>query len=545
MLPQRVDVMVVGLGPVGATVACLLGRQGVRALAVDAATGMNRAPRAIALDHDALRVLQQTGLPAGAFDTVAIPRVELRSPIFGTYACANTTGQVDGHPKLVTFFQPDLETALRAQLSRDPHVRIATGTEVVGIADLGPAVRAQLRGPDGEMSQVEAEFVVACDGAASFVRKAVGLEFRGETYEADWLVVDVRDAPRPIDHVEFVCDPSRPSPHMPAPRGRQRWEFKLRPGETRTQMERPDVVRELLRPWTGGADVTIERIAVYRFHARVADRFSVGRIFLAGDAAHLTPPFAGQGLVSGLRDALNLSWKVASVVRGRASPAILDSYDVERRPHARATVDLARLMGRLIMPSSLGASVLVHGLVRLLDAFPPTRPLFRELEIKPKTRFERGLFRRRTRGERLGPGAPFPQAIVRDRGGVVLSDEVLGTGMSLVGFGVDPAERLSPALRDAWTALGGRFVQIGHVGQALNLGPFARRCEDVSGAFLSKAQSIGWAAVVRPDRVVLAEGPAHDAAELVTTALGLLGAPAQSLTCETRPAMEMSERVMS
>jgi 3-(3-hydroxy-phenyl)propionate hydroxylase len=248
--------------------------------------------------------------------------------------------------------------------------------------------------------------------------------------------------------------------------------------------------------------------------------------------------------VSGLRDALNLSWKIAAVVQGSASHAILDSYDTERRPHARATVDLARLLGQMIMPSSLGVSFVVHGLVRLLDAFPPTRPMFRELEIKPRTRFARGLFKRRAGGERLGAGAVFPQAVVRDRGQLVLSDEVLGVGFCLVGFGVDPADLLPAALRDAWTALGGRFVQICHRSQALNLGARSRRCEDVSGAFLSKAQAIGWAAVVRPDRTILCEGPVQDAARLVTTALALLDAPPERRSCETRPAMDTIEGVL-
>jgi 3-(3-hydroxy-phenyl)propionate hydroxylase len=309
---------------------------------------------------------------------------------------------------------------------------------------------------------------------------------------------------------------------MPAPGNRTRWEFKLRPGETREQVERPEFVRALLRPWTGEAPVELERVAVYRFHARCAARFSVGRVFLVGDAAHLTPPFAGQGLVSGLRDASNLAWKLAAVVQGRAGPSVLESYDVERRPLARASIEMARLLGRLIMPRNLWMAALVHGLVRFLGILPFTRRLIGELEIKPVNRFASGLFAAAPR-RRLGAGGLFPQALVREGDRLRLSDGLLGDAPTLVGLGFDPAEQLSDATLRRWRAIGGSCVQLCHRGQALHLGSVSRRAEDVSGAFLGASSSLGWAAVVRPDRVVMCEGT--DCERLVTQALALLAAP--------------------
>ncbi len=212
------------------------------------------------------------------------------------------------------------------------------------------------------------------------MRRLLGLEFEGRTFAQDWLIVDALDVPNPIDHCEFICDPRRPTPHMVAPGGRQRWEFMLKPGERPEEMERPESVRRLLAPWCDVDQIRIERTAVYRFHAREAKSFSKGRCFLAGDAAHVTPPFAGQGLVAGLRDVANLAWKLAWVIRGQADERILDSYDAERRPHARKIINLARFLGALVMPSNRAAAFVVHGLMRAIRLLPAGRALFDELE---------------------------------------------------------------------------------------------------------------------------------------------------------------------
>jgi len=318
---------------------------------------------------------------------------------------------------------------------------------------------------------------------------------QGESYPQDWLVVDTKNVSDAIEHVEFWCDPARPSPRMPAPGRRQRWELMLRPGETSEEMQRESVARELLRPWLGSQNVEIERVAVYRFQARIADRFSSGRVFLAGDAAHLTPPFAGQGLVSGLRDVGNLAWKLAWVLRGHATTGILASYDVERRPHAKSTIDLARFMGRMIMPSNMPTAFLVHGAMRVVDALPYTRRLFRDLEIKPKNAFARGLFTR-SRGP-LRAGASFPQSRVKRGENEVWSDDLLGDHISFVGLGT--ALQVPTDLRERWRARGGQMLELE----------------------LPSPRGVG-AAVVRPDRVVMLQGRPSPATPLVEDALTLL-----------------------
>jgi 3-(3-hydroxy-phenyl)propionate hydroxylase len=307
-LPEHVDVLVVGYGPVGAAVTALLGRYGVRALVVDKAPDILMAPRAIALDNEALRILQMAGLAEDAFEKVAIPQVRMLCPDLGEFGRLDTTGSLDGHPKLVTFYQPDLERALRRQAESHAGVSAATGTELVEFAEDGDGVRAVLQRADGTRTVVRARYLVGADGAGSRVRKAIGQEFSGRTYAEDWLIVDAQDVPDAIDHVEFRCDSKRPTPHMVAPGNRVRWEFMLKPGETREEMESDATVARLLAPWAKAGEIKVERKAVYRFHARSCERYSKGRVFLVGDAAHITPPFAGQGLVAGLREAANLAW---------------------------------------------------------------------------------------------------------------------------------------------------------------------------------------------------------------------------------------------
>lgn len=513
------DVLVVGYGPVGAALACFLGQYGAKALIIDKATDIFLAPRAIALDNEALRILQMAGLAEDAFARIAIPYVRMHCPYVGEFARINTSGSIDGHAKLSTFYQPDLERALRAEVSRHGSVQTRLGVELQAFTQDAAGVRATLQQANGATLTVHAKYLVGADGASSLVRRAIGQDFQGQTYAEDWLIVDAQNVPTPIDHVEFICNPRRPTPHMVAPGNRERWEFMLAPGETREQMEQPEAIRELLRAWGEPAQMHIERKAVYRFHARSCESFRKGRVFLVGDAAHITPPFVGQGLVAGLRDVANLGWKLAWVTRGAAAASILDSYDQERRPHAKAMIGLARLMGHLVMPRNAALAILIHGFMWLLRQIPGLRELFEELGVKPKNCFGRGLFAR-GRGK-LRRGGCIVQALVRDgEGRYLLSDDALGPRLALVGFGIDPLRHLHPELRKVWEAHGGRVLQFCLRGEALHRG---EPCyEDLSGALVPGAAPYGWSAVVRPDRTILHDGPVAEVDHLVRDALALL-----------------------
>ncbi|MGP8097578.1 MAG: bifunctional 3-(3-hydroxy-phenyl)propionate/3-hydroxycinnamic acid hydroxylase [Steroidobacteraceae bacterium] len=524
--PIDTDVLVVGLGPVGAALANLLGRYGVNVLAIDQAFEIFTKPRAIALDNEALRILQLAGVRDGEFSIVGIPQVQYHSPLFGRFARINSTRIVDGHPMLVTFYQPELETLLRCKLQDLPTVQVQLGVQLSDFVDDGNSVQACLKSADGLTIQVRARYLVGCDGANSLVRRVLGLDFKGASFSQDWLIVDARGAPHPIDHCEFICDPRRPTPHMVAPGGRERWEFMLHPGESRQEMERPETIRQLLAPWCDSERIQIERTAVYRFHAREASAFSKGRCFLVGDAAHVTPPFAGQGLVSGLRDVANLAWKLAWVIRGQASPVILISYDQERRPHAKKIIKLARRLGALVMPSNYLAAFLVHGLISAVRVVPAGRALFEDLKIKPQNSFEHGLFLRDRATRRLNPGSSFPQGWVRpaDSGKPTLSDDALGPQWALIGFGIDPATYAEPSLLARWGTAGGLTWQWCQRGQAQQLAPPERRVEALDEALLPTRVPWGWVALVRPDRCVMAEGPADQTSLLLRHVLERLGA---------------------
>jgi 3-(3-hydroxy-phenyl)propionate hydroxylase len=521
-LPSSVvDVLVIGNGPVGATIAALLGRYGVTTLVVDKLHEIVLMPRAIALDNEALRILQLAGLSEDAFEKIVIPEVKMHSPVLGQFGRANTEGCIDGHPKLVTFYQPDLERAMRGQVSRLKSVTSLGGFELESLVEEAECVVATVRDQEGNSHSVRAQYLIGADGASSRVRALIGQEFEGQTYAEDWLIVDAKNRHQSaIDHIEFICDPRRPTPHMPAPGGRERWEFMLQPGESREELESPESIARLIAPWVNPLELEIERKAVYRFHARCCNRFSKGRTFLVGDAAHITPPFVGQGLVAGLRDGANLAWKLAWVLRGHASPAILETYDTERRPHAQAMINLAKLMGRLVMPKNKVAAFFIHGLMRMLALTPSTRRYFEQLDIKPKNIFKQGLFVQHRRGDRLVRGSLFPQAWIRTlQKQIKLSDEALGDNLTLVGFGVDPLSLLTPDQIAAWEKMGGHFLQVRPRGQRSG-----GRCdfiEDMNHEILPLAAK-GTLVAVRPDRIIMHHAPGTEAVRLLQECQGLL-----------------------
>lgn len=345
------QVLVVGLGPVGATLAALLSDAGLHVLAVDRSTEIYPLPRAAHFDHEIMRIFQQIGIAEDVLE---------HAQIANGYDFQTADGQLllsmrpdvgaltaSGWAASYMFYQPGLERALRTKLAQSPTVDIRLGVEFRSLEMIGDGVMATLAGADGELT-VEADFVVGCDGAWSPVREALGIKLTDLEFDEPWLVIDTLTRPgnRLPDISLQICDPARPTTSLPMGPGRHRWEFMLLPGETPQQVMEDEFIQQLLAPWD--ADVEINRKAVYRFHGLVAERWRQGRVMIAGDAAHQTPPFAGQGMCAGIRDAANISWKLAEILSGGANPALLDSYQIEREPNTRAYIEHAIAMGRIV-----------------------------------------------------------------------------------------------------------------------------------------------------------------------------------------------------
>jgi 3-(3-hydroxy-phenyl)propionate hydroxylase len=276
------------------------------------------------------------------------------------------------------------------------------------------------------------------------VRQSLGIEMHGSTFRERWLIIDLEQTTDLTRDAKVYCNPMRPCLSLPGPNGTRRFEFMLHDGEQDDDVLAPNNVAALLRLYGTDDRAVLRRKVVYTFHARMADRWRAGRIFLAGDAAHLTPPFAGQGMNSGVRDAHNLPWKLAAVVSGQLGDALLDSYDTERRDHAAEMIQLAIRMGQVMMPRGRAQALAFQTFFRALALYPAARSYFAEMKYKPKPRFNRGFLLAPKSGLKESlVGKLFPQALVMTGAGFALLDDVLGDGFALIAPPGTPPQMLA------------------------------------------------------------------------------------------------------
>jgi len=353
------SVIVVGAGPAGSTAALLLADSGIPVTLLERYSQPHPLPRAVHLDDEVARVLDRIGV---AEDFLARSRpgsglrlLDARHRVMAEFRRDQQPSQ-HGFPQANMFHQPDLEELLLARVDQHPLISLRRGAEVTGLdgaldALTADPVRVHAR-VAGQPQTFTGRVVLGCDGANSTIRKLAGITMEDLGFTERWLVVDIKadTGLDTWDGVEQICDPARPATFMHVTGDRYRWEFQLGDGEDEDEADliTPAALGALLRPWTGRGDLDglqIIRSASYTFRARLASRFRAGRVFLLGDAAHLTPPFIGQGLAAGLRDADNLVWKLAHVLTGRAGADLLASYETERRPHARALIKKAVRVG--------------------------------------------------------------------------------------------------------------------------------------------------------------------------------------------------------
>ncbi|WP_265304763.1 bifunctional 3-(3-hydroxy-phenyl)propionate/3-hydroxycinnamic acid hydroxylase [Verminephrobacter eiseniae] len=501
-------VVIVGAGPTGLMLANLLGQQGVRTLVIERNRSTVAESRAVTIDDESLRTVQASGLMGQVLPQVVLGYgVRYYSWRGKEFARIEPQGQEYGFPKRNAFRQPLLLEQLRAGLQRFAHSAIWFGHELLQFRDEGAngqVVHLQL-GHDGATKHLRCQWLVACDGGRSMVRERLGIALVGSSYDEKWLIVDLLGRSSALRHAGTWCDPARPAIRLPGPQGTLRYEFMLHAGEDPEQVLQEENVRRWIHArHPADARLAITRKVVYAFHARVAERWQSGRVLLAGDAAHLTPPFAGQGMNSGVRDAANLAWKLAAVVRGEMAPGLLATYAQERKPHAWSLIGMAVRIGRFMQPKSVWAALLAQGALRLCSLYPPVREHVLQLRFKPRPRFHEGFFLPGESAAALVPaGQLLPQPQVELPGGArVALDDMLGPGFAWLG--------LADAAMPPDFGLPCRHLRV--VAQQDDFLPVqparAAQCavlRDVDGTLERLLRSAGANAVLlRPDRYVLA-----------------------------------------
>jgi 2-polyprenyl-6-methoxyphenol hydroxylase-like FAD-dependent oxidoreductase len=526
---ELIDVAIVGYGPVGQALALALAQQGHSVVVLERNGALYPLPRAVGFDHETARILQSLGVAdsMSRFTAVAL-RYEWRNAdgrVLKAFSGLDRVG-ISGWPEKLTFCQPELERVLDARLRAlgtadgAAPVEILQGWEVTGALDCGDYVQLSACPADESAAtaagrEIRARFVVGCDGAGSFMRRAMGAHYEEIGFSADWLVIDITPK-NPADwnaDLVQICDPARPTTLVASGPGRRRLEFMLLPGETKADMNRPEVVWKLMRAWGWTPDnALLERHAVYTFGAGIANRWRVGRMLLAGDAAHLTPPFAGQGLCAGLRDVASLAWRLHAVLGGQAHDRLLDTYATERLPHVRVFTEFSVMLGGVICvldpAAAAGRDAYMLGPGAAAEDRYPDPPLSASSVL---------------RGGDPQAGRLSLQARVALNGGLGRFDDLLGGGFLLLGLDHDPAAALTPEQRAFLSRLGGRTIGIASPGASGVPGGVA----DVDGSYRAWFAELGARAVlVRPDFYVFGAGEAADLVAALAASSAWTHAPA-------------------
>jgi 2-polyprenyl-6-methoxyphenol hydroxylase-like FAD-dependent oxidoreductase len=438
------DVTIVGYGPVGNTLAILLAQLGRTVIVLERETSPYPKPRAAHFDDEVGRIFQSCGIGAELRSIIEpADSFEVRNGAGRTLLRFDHTGNgPSGWPASSMFHQPTLEALLRRRADRLPTVDVRTGVEVIGLVE---ETLTSVTAATADGGTVRSRYLVGCDGANSTVRALADLPLHDLGYFFDWLVVDVvPDPPRVFDRTNLqICDPNRPTTAVSGGPGRRRWEFMRLPDEPIEDLDDELKSWELLAPWdVRPENATLERHAIYTFNARYAERWRNGRVMLAGDAAHLMPPFAGQGMCAGIRDAANLAWKLDFVIRGVSPVALLDTYEQERRPHVEQIIEFSMELGAVICVTDVEqAAVRDEAMAAATDALPA--------EV-PRPNLDAGI---------VHLTSPYAGEIFlqgSDHG--VPLDELHGSGWRMITL--DNGQRLDEPDQAWFEALGGRIVAL-------------------------------------------------------------------------------------
>jgi 2-polyprenyl-6-methoxyphenol hydroxylase-like FAD-dependent oxidoreductase len=465
---EMYDVVIVGYGPTGMLAAVKLGKAGHKVAVVERYKSLYMLPRVGIIHDDVQRMFQEIGIvekirPATFF----LPTYEMANK--GKILLSNNVQAkaTHGWPEFISIYQPAFEAELDVVVKGLSNVDVLQGETAIAIGQDSDKVVATVANEGGVQRRIEARYMIGADGGNSFVRAALGLKFEFLGFDQDWLVIDakMKRSPRPdLPALRQFCEPDQPGMTMQMGAHHRRWSFMIFPEEpVEVAMKPVNVWKRLARPEGGTPeDFELIRVASYKFTSQIADRWRVGRIFLAGDAAHLMPPFLAQGMCSGFRDANNLSWKLDVVLKGVAAPSLLDTYETERAPNARATIIESARVGQNVIERD-------HGKARQRDA----QLLAMQAELE-KARGQKALIAFRVPGfaEGLiaqadnnvrGAGDAFPQGVVRRDGAQGRFDDIAGGGFLIVSRGENPEPVMPSDDKAFWTAIGGRFAHFSDV----------------------------------------------------------------------------------
>ena len=482
----QAEVVIVGAGPTGLAAANLLGMAGIKTVLLERHAGLSNVPRAISIDDEGLRICQAMGLDEALLPNMLL-NLDAHYLSYGRYlAKVAPTSQRNGYPLISTFHQPEFEATLLKGLERFACVSVHFQHCVDTFEQHEQGISLSIRTPDGSHREIECTYLLACDGGKSSLRQALDIPLRSPMLELRlrtrrqrrrpidhsqrWLVVDCANDDDTQAAAIFFCNPARPAVTVPAPHHGRRWEFMLLEDERDEDLLDTNRIHALIkqaraiRRQVSSCQPQITRQAIYTFHAVLAERFSQGRVFLLGDAAHLMPPFGGQGMNSGLRDAHNLCWKLQLVLHEVASRCLLESYQQERSPHVTQMIRFSWLLGKIIMPTTIPVAFFRDLFFRTINKLPWLREALTEAKVKPQPPYVKGcllLSETGTKKSKTLIGAMLPQPLVMTpKGERILLDQALGHSFALLRLYENPEQAFVPVQQDFWALLGTQFVCI-------------------------------------------------------------------------------------
>ncbi|MCX7310094.1 MAG: FAD-dependent monooxygenase [Afipia sp.] len=493
----------VGAGPVGMTAALLLAHYGIDTVLLEKNETTSNLPRAIAIDDEYMRLLHRVGLGDAIRGHTSKPfGIHFISP-FGL-RLVEVPGFVtpNGFGNRNAVLQPVFEKILLQGLRRTRAAKVRFGAEVTGLRQSDEGVTLEVK-ERGQIRQLSVSYLLGCDGARSYVRSALQISFEGKRIDAPHLVVDLAEFPDQADYSRFFCNPKRPVNSIPGPYGGRRLEFMLLADDDHGAIVSDAGIQSLVDKHTpyAGTKLSIIRRAIYGFSERIAQRLQEKRAYLLGDAAHVMPPFGGQGMNSGARDAANLSWKIAGVLRGCLNPKILETYEQERRRHIRQIVDYSVWIGKLANIRSLPLALLRDVLLGALNSIPPVRRFFSSMRYMPKPYFDAGFVGTGpSKDNFIGRMLPLLH-VIGDAGGAVSLDDITGPSFALVGFDVAPSELVALSRQGSWPAIAPLLVCISEKERELReavlcVRPGDDRCKAIVALHSGKV------AAIRPDGYV-------------------------------------------